>query len=295
MHNNFKSGFVTLLGKPNVGKSTLLNFLLKRKVAIVSDKPQTTRHKILGIYTAKDLQIVFLDTPGIHKPHSKLGTLLIKTAKKALIEVDLILFLVSALDAFKENYAFNLLKNIKTTCLLVINKIDKVASEELAQLIEKYRQFSFFKKIIPISALYGQNIPVLLEEIKKELKPGPKYYEEDIITDLKDDFLISELIREKVLELTYDEVPHAVNVLIDEMRFRETKEMVDIYATIIVEKESQKGILIGKKGELLKQVGIKARKDIESFLGCKVYLNLWVKVKKNWRNEEKILKDFGFF
>ncbi|TSB46756.1 GTPase Era [Alkalicoccobacillus porphyridii] len=291
-----KSGFVSLIGRPNVGKSTLLNRVIGQKVAIMSDKPQTTRNKIQGVFTDSDAQVVFIDTPGIHKPKHKLGDFMMKVAKDTLKEVDIILYLVEANEAFGpgEQYIINRLKETSTPAFLIINKIDLVHPEELLGLIDSYRSKHDFQEIIPISALSGNNVPVLLEQIKSHLEVGPQYYPADQVTDHPERFIVAELIREKVLQLTREEIPHSIAVAIETMKKREHKDMVDIQATIIVERSSQKGIVIGKQGALLKEVGRLARADIEALLGSKVYLELWVKVEKDWRNKPAQLRDFGF-
>lgn len=294
--NEHKSGFVCLIGRPNVGKSTLLNRVIGQKVAIMSDKPQTTRNKIQGVYTDNDSQIIFIDTPGIHKPKHKLGDFMMKVAKDTLREVDIILYLVEANEGFGpgEQYIINRLKETSTPAFLLINKIDLVHPDELFALIDTYRQKHEFKEIIPISALSGNNVPVLLEQIKDKLEEGPQYYPADQVTDHPERFIVAELVREKVLQLTHEEVPHSIAVGIESMKRREHKDMIDIQATIVVERSSQKGIVIGKRGALLKEVGQKARADIEALLGTKVFLELWVKVEKDWRNKPAQLRDFGF-
>jgi len=294
-NSSFKSGFVAIIGRPNVGKSTLMNQIIGQKVAIMSDKPQTTRNKIHGVYTTGDMQIVFLDTPGIHKPTSKLGDYMVKAAQSALEEVDAILFLTDVTEKLGggERYIMERLKTVSTPVLLVLNKIDKVHPEELLPVIDQYKTIMNFAEIVPVSALLGNNVNTLLEQISKYLPEGPKYYPDDQITDHPEQFVCAELIREKILQLTRDEVPHSIAVTIEDMRVKENG-IVYIGAVIFVERESQKGIIIGKHGTMLKQVGSLARQDIEALLGSKIYLELWVKVKKDWRNYEPILKDLGF-
>ncbi|SFJ08716.1 GTPase Era [Thermoflavimicrobium dichotomicum] len=294
--NNFRSGFVALIGRPNVGKSTLMNYLVGQKIAIMSDKPQTTRNKIRGVYTDERGQIVFLDTPGIHKPHSKLGELLVQTAQNALDEVDLVLFLVDAAEGMGpgDRFIMENLKKVKTPVFLVVNKIDQVHPDDLLPLIDQYRRLFSFKEVVPISALQGNNTSTLLELILKELPPGPQYYPADQVTDHPERFIVAELIREKVLQLTREEIPHSVAVVVEEMSKRANRNLIDIRATIFTERPSQKGILIGKKGSLLKEVGKRAREELERLLGSQIFLDLWVKVKKDWRNEEMLLRQFGY-
>ncbi|WLD92118.1 GTPase Era [Alkalihalobacillus sp. AL-G] len=292
----FKSGFVSIIGRPNVGKSTLLNQVLGQKIAIMSDKPQTTRNKIHGVYTTDDSQIVFIDTPGIHKPKHKLGDFMTKVAQNTLNEVDLILFLINAEEGYGrgDQFIIERLEKIDQPIFLIINKIDKVHPEELLPLIEQYREKLDFTEVIPISALNGNNVSTMMEQITKYLEEGPKYYPEDQVTDHPERFIVAELIREKVLHLTREEVPHSVAVVIDQMVPREDGNLVDITATIVVERPSQKGIIIGKQGKMLKEVGSRARMDMEHLLGSKVFLELWVKVQKDWRNRPFNLRDFGF-
>jgi len=295
-NTNYKSGFVSIIGRPNVGKSTFLNRVIGQKIAIMSDKPQTTRNKIQGVYTQDDAQIVFIDTPGIHKPKHKLGDFMMKVAQNTLKEVDLILFMINAKEGLGrgDEFIIEKLKETSTPVYLVINKIDEVHPDELLPLMETYKSLFDFKEIIPISALQGNNVETLLEQIKQFLPEGPQYYPADQVTDHPERFIVSELIREKVLHLTREEVPHSIAVAIDSMKKRERGDIVDIQATIVVERDSQKGIVIGKQGKVLKEVGQKARMDIEALLGSKVFLELWVKVQKDWRNKQSQLRDFGF-
>jgi GTP-binding protein Era len=262
----------------------------------MSDKPQTTRNKIQGVYTQDDAQIVFIDTPGIHKPKHKLGDFMMKVAQNTLKEVDLVLFMINAKEGLGKGDEFIIekLKETSTPVYLVINKIDEVHPDDLFPLMETYKALYPFKEIVPISALQGNNVEVLLDQIKKFLPEGPQYYPADQVTDHPERFIVAELIREKVLHLTREEVPHSIAVAIDSMKKRENKDMVDIQATIVVERDSQKGIVIGKQGKVLKEVGQKARVDIEALLGSKVFLELWVKVQKDWRNKQSQLRDFGF-
>jgi GTP-binding protein Era len=295
MPKNFKSGFVSIIGRPNVGKSTLLNQVVGQKVAIMSDKPQTTRNKIHGVYTTETSQIVFLDTPGIHKPQSKLGDYMMKVAESTFREVDAILFLVDVVDGIGggDRYIIDQLHDIKTPVILVLNKIDQVHPETLLPVIEKYSKLYDFAEIIPISARNGNNVTTLLEQTMKYLSEGPQYYPADQITDHPEQFVCAELIREKILHLTREEIPHSIAVAIEDMKV-EPNGVVHISAIIYVERDSQKGIIIGKKGDLLKEIGKRARHDIESLLGSKTFLELWVKVQKDWRNHERVLRELGF-
>ncbi|MBA2873520.1 GTPase Era [Thermaerobacillus caldiproteolyticus] len=292
----YKSGFVSIIGRPNVGKSTFLNRVIGQKIAIMSDKPQTTRNKIQGVYTIDDAQIIFIDTPGIHKPKHKLGDFMMKVAQNALKEVDLILFMINAEEGFGRGDAFIIerLKEIKTPVFLVVNKIDQVHPDELLPLIDHYKSLYSFAEIVPISALQGNNVETLIEQIKKYLPEGPQYYPPDQVTDHPERFIIAELVREKALHLTREEVPHSIAVVVDTIERREDSQTVYVGATIIVERDSQKGIIIGKQGRMLKEIGQRARMDIEALLGSKVFLELWVKVQKDWRNKLSQLRDFGF-
>ncbi|WP_127496391.1 GTPase Era [Paenibacillus glycanilyticus] len=291
----FRSGFVAIIGRPNVGKSTLMNHLIGQKIAIMSDKPQTTRNKIHGVYTTDTSQIVFLDTPGIHKPQSKLGDYMMKTAEGALKEVEAVLFLIDVADGLGggDRFIIEQLKKVDTPVLLVMNKIDKVQPEKLLEIITQYKDLYPFAEIVPISALQGNNVETLLTQIQKYLPEGPQYYPADQVTDHPEQFVCAELIREKILHMTREEIPHSIAVGIEDMRVQENG-VVYIGAVIFVERDSQKGIIIGKKGALLKEVGKQARRDIEALLGSRTFLELWVKVKKDWRNQERVLKDFGF-
>jgi GTP-binding protein Era len=291
----FKSGFVAIIGRPNVGKSTLMNQVIGQKIAIMSDKPQTTRNKIHGVYTTDDTQIVFLDTPGIHKPTSKLGDYMMKTAQGTLGEVDVILFLIDVVEGLGggDRFIIENLKKVKTPVILVMNKIDQVQPEEILPVITKYKDLYDFAEIVPISAIQGNNVNTLLEQVTKYLSEGPQYYPADQVTDHPEQFVIAELVREKILHLTREEIPHSIAVAIEDMKVGENG-VVHISAVIFVERDSQKGIIIGKKGALLKEVGQKARHDIETLLGSKIFLELWVKVKKDWRNQERVLRDLGF-
>ncbi|RKN86953.1 GTPase Era [Paenibacillus ginsengarvi] len=290
-----KSGFVAIVGRPNVGKSTLLNQVIGQKIAIMSDKPQTTRNKIHGVYTTAQMQIVFLDTPGIHKPKSKLGNYMMKVAENTFHEVDAILFLVDVAEGIGggDRFIIERLKNVKTPVILVLNKIDQVHPEALLPVIVAYKDLYEFAEIIPISALQGNNVNTLLEQVGKYLPEGPQYYPADQVTDHPEQFIIAELIREKLLHATREEIPHSIAVAIEQMKVEENG-IVTIGAVIYVERDSQKGIIIGKQGAMLKEVGRLARRDIESLLGSKIFLELWVKVNKDWRNREHVLKDLGF-
>ncbi|MBA2938133.1 GTPase Era [Paenibacillus sp. CGMCC 1.16610] len=291
----FKSGFVAIIGRPNVGKSTLMNQIIGQKIAIMSDKPQTTRNKIHGVYTSGNGQIVFLDTPGIHKPTSKLGDYMSKVAHGTLGEVDAVLFLVDVVDGIGggDRYIIEQLKHVETPVILVLNKIDLVQPEALLAIITQYKDLYNFAEIVPVSALKGNNVTTLLEQIIKYLPEGPQYYPADQITDHPEQFVCAELVREKILHLTREEIPHSIAVQIEDMRV-ESNGVVHISAVIFVERDSQKGIVIGKQGSLLKEIGRQARRDIETLLGSKTFLELWVKVKKDWRNQDRVLKDLGF-
>lgn len=293
--SKFKSGFVAIVGRPNVGKSTLMNQVIGQKIAIMSDKPQTTRNKIHGVYTTETMQVVFLDTPGIHKRQSKLGDFMNNTALNTLGEVEAVLFLVDTAEGLGggDRYIIEQLKNVRTPVILVLNKIDRIEPEALLPIIEEYRKLYEFAEIVPISAKLGNNVNTLLDQVEKYLPEGPQYYPDDQVTDHPEQFVCAELIREKILHLTREEVPHSIAVTIEDMRVEENG-VVYLSAVIFVERDSQKGIIIGKQGALLKEVGKRARHDIENLLGSKIFLELWVKVKKDWRNQERVLKDLGF-
>ncbi|MBS4215615.1 GTPase Era [Neobacillus rhizophilus] len=293
---DYKSGFISIIGRPNVGKSTFLNRVIGQKIAIMSDKPQTTRNKIQGVLTLSDAQMVFIDTPGIHKPKHKLGDFMMKVAQNTLKEVDLVLFMVNAEEGFGRGEEFILEKfqTIDTPVFLVINKIDQVHPDELLQIIELYKEKYAFQEIVPISALEGNNVERLLEQIKAILPEGPQYYPADQVTDHPERFIITELIREKALHLTREEIPHSLAVVLDKMERQGNKDIIHVMATIIVERDSQKGIIIGKQGSMLKEIGKRARVDIENLLGSKVFLELWVKVQKDWRNRMSQLREYGF-
>lgn len=292
----FKSGFIAIIGRPNVGKSTFLNHVIGQKIAIMSDKPQTTRNKIQGVLTTDDAQIVFIDTPGIHKPKHKLGDFMVKLATNTLREVDVILLMVDAAEGLGrgDQFIIEKLKEVNTPVFLVVNKIDQVHPDELLPFITSYQQLHEFTEIIPISALKGNNIERLLEQCKLYLEEGPQYYPADQVTDHPERFIIAEFIREKVLHLTREEIPHSIAVLIDKVEKKKDRDLVHVMATIIVERPSQKGMIIGKQGWLLKEVGKQARADIEHLLGSKVFLEIWVKVQKDWRNKSFYLQDYGY-
>ncbi|RKD34725.1 GTPase Era [Thermohalobacter berrensis] len=292
----YKSGFASIIGRPNVGKSTLLNQIIGEKITIISNKPQTTRNKIQCVYTEDDFQVVFLDTPGVHKPKNKLGEYMVKVAKESLSEVDMIVMMTdnSLKIGAGDKYILNEIKDIKTPKILVINKIDKLKDDQLDIIIDNYKKYNIFEEIIPISAINNFGIDKLLKVIKNLLPEGPQYFPEDMITDQPERFIISEIIREKALLHLSQEVPHGIAVDIERIRKREDKDIVDINATIICERNSHKGIIIGKNGRMLKKIGKDARHDIEKLLGSKIFLELWVKVNKNWREKENIVKFFGY-
>lgn len=295
VNKEFKSGFVSVIGRPNVGKSTLVNSMIGQKVAIMSDKPQTTRNKILCVLSMDDSQILFIDTPGIHKPKHKLGEYMVRTAEATLREVDVVLFVVDATmkKGPGEEYIMERLAQIETPVILVVNKIDCVPKATVLPIIEQYTKVRDFAAIVPISALEKTNLTSLLDEIKKYLEPGPQYYPSDMITDQPERLVIAEMIREKVLHNTREEIPHAIAVEVEEITKRSNEDLY-VRAVVYVERDSQKGIVIGAGGQLLKEVGRLAREDIQNLLGSKIYLDLWVKVKKDWRNREGILKSFGY-
>lgn len=295
MDKDHVSGFVTIIGRPNVGKSTLINQIIGEKISIISDKIQTTRHTIHGIVSEADSQIVFIDTPGIHKPKHRLGDYMVDVSIQSLDDVDVVLFMINALEGYGRGDEFILrkLQQVKSPVFLLINKVDLIHPDELFPIIDQYKDKCEFEEIIPISALNGNNVKNLLLFIKKHLPVGPKYYDENQITDKSNIFMFSELIREKVLIHTKEEVPHSINVTIETMEER-THNRIYIQALIITERKSQKGILIGKQGKMLKKIGQEAREDIEEITGKKVFLDLWVKVQKDWRNKESILTQYGF-
>ncbi|WIL23626.1 GTPase Era [Staphylococcus aureus] len=290
-----KSGFVSIIGRPNVGKSTFVNRVIGHKIAIMSDKAQTTRNKIQGVMTRDDAQIIFIDTPGIHKPKHKLGDYMMKVAKNTLSEIDAIMFMVNANEEIGrgDEYIIEMLKNVKKPVFLVLNKIDLVYPDELMPKIEEYQSYVDFTEIVPISALEGLNVDHFIDVLKTYLPEGPKYYPDDQISDHPEQFVVGEIIREKILHLTSEEIPHAIGVNVDRM-VKESEDRVHIEATIYVERDSQKGIVIGKGGKKLKEVGKRARRDIEMLLGSKVYLELWVKVQRDWRNKVNFIRQIGY-
>ncbi len=291
----FKSGFVSIIGRTNVGKSTLLNRLVGEKIAIISDKPQTTRNQIMGIKTLPYAQIVFLDTPGIHKPRHELNRRMVKIALRALQNIDLILLMIAADKAFGtgDQFVLNLLKDVKTTVFLLINKIDLIKKKKILPLIDQYRQQHDFAEIIPLSALLGDNMELLEEKIIQYLPVGPKYFPEDHITDQPERTLVAEIIREKIINLTLQELPYSTAVIIESFKEDVEKKLLNIRATIYVDKPSQKGIIIGRSGSMLKEIGTLARLEMEKILSTKVYLELWVKVKRKWRENNRILRLIG--
>ena len=290
-----KSGFVSIIGRPNVGKSTFVNRVIGHKIAIMSDKAQTTRNKIQGVMTRDDAQIIFIDTPGIHKPKHKLGDYMMRVAKNTLSEIDAIMFMVNVNEEIGrgDEYIMEMLKNLKTHIFLVLNKIDLVHPDALMPKIEQYKNYMDFTEIIPISALEGLNVDHFIDVLKSYLPEGPKYYPDDQFSDHPEQFVVSEIIREKILHLTSEEIPHAIGVNVDRM-IKEDEDHVRIEAIIYVERDSQKGIVIGKGGKKLKEVGKRARRDIEMLLGSKVYLELWVKVQRDWRNKVNFIRQIGY-
>lgn len=293
---DFKSGFITVVGQPNVGKSTLINNLIGEKIAITSRKAQTTRNKIQCILTLDQAQMVFIDTPGVHKPSDKMGDYLNKLAYKTLQDIDVVLFMVNACYPPNEDdrQIINQIADLGVPVLLVINKVDVIEKEELADRIQEYEKLGEFAETVAISAREGTNLDYLVELLEARLPAGPQYYPEDMITDQIEQFVIANLIREQVLNYTHEEVPHSAAVEIIEFTEREDKELVEIRANIYVERKSQKGIIIGKNGQMIKQIGSDARQQIEGFLGQKVFLDLWVKVEKDWREKEEALEKLGY-
>ncbi|MDO4167314.1 MAG: GTPase Era [Eubacteriales bacterium] len=294
--NQYKSGFVTLIGRPNVGKSTLMNHLIGQKIAITSNKPQTTRNRIQTVYTSEEGQIIFIDTPGIHKAKNKLGEYMVSVAERTLREVDVILWLVepTTFIGAGERHIAEQLRRTKTPVFLVINKIDTVSKAEILTYIDVYKDIVDFAEIIPVSALKGENTDVLIQSMFQYLPQGPQFYDEDTITDQPERQIVAEMIREKALRNLSDEIPHGIAVAIDQMKERPGGNLMDIDATIICERDSHKGIIIGKQGSMLKKIGSQARHDIENLLDCRVNLKLWVKVKKDWRDSDFLIKNFGY-
>lgn len=297
MNSSFKSGFVTIIGRPNVGKSTLMNHLIGQKIAITSNKPQTTRNRIQTVYTDMERgQIVFLDTPGIHKAKNKLGEYMVNVAERTLNEVDVVLWLVepSNFIGAGEQHIVEQLKRVKTPVILVINKVDMVDNEKILEYIDTYRKVYDFAEIIPVSALREINLDDIIDSIFKYLPYGPQFYDEDTITDQPERAIVAEIIREKALHALEEEIPHGIAVSIDQMKQRKGQNFYDIDATIVCERDSHKGIIIGKGGAMLKKIGTNARYEIERMLDAKINLKLWVKVKKDWRDSDFLIKNFGY-
>lgn len=294
MTENFKSGFATLIGRPNVGKSTLMNYLIGQKIAITSNKPQTTRNRIQTVLTTEEGQIIFVDTPGIHKAKNKLGEYMVNIAERTLNEVDVVLWLVepSTFIGAGEKHIAQQLEKVNTPVILVINKVDSVKKEEVFASIAAYKDLYDFAEIVPVSARSGENTRELLKEIFKYLPYGPQFYDEDTVTDQPERQIVAELIREKALHCLNEEIPHGIAVTIE--RMQKTRKLTHIDATIICERDSHKGIIIGKQGKMLKKIGSTARYEIEKMLDCQVNLQLWVKVKKDWRDSEFLMKNFGY-
>ena len=294
MNKDYKSGFVTLIGRPNVGKSTLMNYLIGQKIAITSNKPQTTRNRIQTVLTTEEGQVVFVDTPGIHKAKNLLGEYMVNVAERTLNEVDVVMWLVepTTFIGAGEQHIASQLKKVQTPVILVINKIDSVKPEEVLASISAYKDLYEFAEIVPVSARNGNNTEELLKVIMKYLPYGPQFYDEDTVTDQPERQIVAEIIREKALHSLNEEIPHGIAVAIDQMKMR--NKVMHIDATIICERDSHKGIIIGKQGNMLKKIGSTARFEIERMLECKVNLKLWVKVKKDWRDSEFLMKNFGY-
>ena len=296
MKENFKSGFVAIIGRPNVGKSTLMNHLIGQKIAITSKKPQTTRNKIQTVYTCEDGQIIFLDTPGIHKAKNKLGEYMVNVAEQTLKDVDVILWLVEPTTYIGagEKHIAEQLQKTSLPVILVINKVDTVKKEDILQVIDNYRKLYDFAEIIPASAMRGQNTKDIVNSLFKYMAYGPMFYDEDTVTDQPQRQIVAEIIREKALHALDEEIPHGIAVTIEKMRERKGQHIVDIEATIICERDSHKGIIIGKQGSMLKKIGSNARFEIEKMLEERVNLKIWVKVKKDWRDSDTLMKNFGY-
>ena len=291
---DFRSGYVCIIGRPNVGKSTLLNSILGEKIAIVTQKPQTTRNRVIGIKTLPDAQIIFMDTPGIHRPKHRLGETMVRTAMEALNEVDVILFMVEPHQPDAGDKAvIDLLKKVRSPVFLLINKIDTIRKQELLPLIEGFRGIYDFREIVPVSAMKQDGIDLLMKKVRDYLPQGPQYYPDDLITDQLERFMVSEIVREKIMEETEEELPYSVAVEVAGWSERDDG-LISISCNIYVERDGQKAIIIGKRGAMLKSIGSAARIDIEKLLNTKVFLELWVKVKKNWRNDAQLLKDLGY-
>lgn len=293
---SFHSGFVTIVGRPNVGKSTLLNQIVGEKVAIITDKPQTTRNRIQAVYNDADRQIIFLDTPGIHKPKHRLGEYMVKTATATFKDVDLILFLIDVEAGFGKGDRFIIeqLKGIRTPKFLILNKMDRIGPEEYIKFQQTLEDLEVFDDVIAISALEGKNVDLLMDKVAERMPEGPMYYPGGMVSDQPEKAIIAEIIREKILLYLEQEIPHGVAVEIESLTKREGKEIIDVSAVIVTEKKSHKGIIIGKGGRKLKGIGKSAREDIENLLGSKVFLELWVKVKEGWRDSDFLLKNYGF-
>lgn len=296
MREDYRSGFIAVVGRPNVGKSTLVNYLARQKIAIVSEKPQTTRHQIRCIVTRADAQMILIDTPGFHKPRSLLGEHLNRTVRSALSDSDAIFFMVDAQAGIGrgDEYLARELSRIKTPVVLLLNKVDAASPQQLKEQLEKAQELGDFQALVPVSALRGTGVDEVLEEAVKLLPEGPLYYPEGEVTDQPESVIVSEFVRERVLELTREEVPHSVAVEVEEISPRQGKDLLDVQATVYVERESQKAILIGKDGRMLKTIGTRARRDIERLLGSHINLQLWVKVKKDWTRDEAALKRMGY-
>lgn len=296
--NNFKSGYVSVVGRPNVGKSTLLNAIIGEKISAISSKPQTTRQNITFIHTDDDSQIIFLDTPGIQRPKNKLGEFMLTESKESIDEADVITYIVDTSKRIgkAERSIIDILKEYegKLPIILLINKVDTIKKDELLEIISMYAEEEIFNEIIPISAMKNDGVDIYIETLKKYLKPGPMYYPEDMITDKNERFIVAEIIREKGLRYLNEEVPHGLAISIEKFKIREDKNIYDIEANIYVERDSHKGILIGKSGSMLKRIGTEAREDAERLLDAKVNLQIWVKVEKNWRERDNLVKRFGY-
>jgi GTP-binding protein Era len=292
----FKSGFIGIIGRPNVGKSTLLNGILGEKLAIITHKPQTTRNRITGILNTENAQFIFVDTPGIHSARTPLNRMMVRTAKETFSDSDILLFVVEAGQEVHPD-DIGIIESLETTQIpkfLLLNKIDLIRKEQLLPLMDAYRNLHPFAELIPISALTGEGIPLLLDELWKYLPEGPRYFPDDIMTDTSERFIAAEIIREKILLLTHKEIPYSSAVVVDAFKEDEAKNIIRIQATINVEKDSQKGILIGKKGSMLKEIGTRARMDMEKFFATRIFLELFVRVRKDWTKDPKMLKEFGY-
>jgi len=292
----FKSGFIGIIGRPNVGKSTLLNAIMGEKLAIITHKPQTTRNRIMGIRNMENAQFIFVDTPGIHSARTPLNRIMVRTATETFADSDILLLVVEAEQKATPDdlQIIRSLEPIQAPVFLILNKMDLVPREQLLPLMDGYRNLHSFAEMIPISALTGEGIPLLLEELWKYLPEGPRYFPEDMMTDSSERFVAAEIIREKILLLAHQEIPYSAAVIVDAFKEDEAKNLIRIQATINVEKDSQKGILIGKKGSMLKEIGTRARMDMEKFFGTRIYLELFVRVRKEWTKDPKMLKEFGY-